>query len=59
MMNVDSNGSNQIQMANIYDITGVALLINEYVVSDGTYTFERFDPAIYLLIGKIIITYDS
>ena len=51
MITGDAIGSSQIQLANIYDIKGTALLINEYVVMDERYTFERFDPAIYLLIG--------
>ena len=51
MMIGDSIGSSQIQLANIYDIHGNALLVNEYVIVDGSYVFQRFDPAIYLLIG--------
>ena len=52
MMIGDSIGSSQIQLANIYDIHGNALLVNEYVIMDGSYLFQRFEPAIYLLIGK-------
>ena len=52
MMIGDSIGSSQIQLANIYDIQGNALLVNEYVIMDGSYLFQRFEPAIYLLIGK-------
>ena len=48
----DSIRSSQIQLANIYDIHGNALLVNEYVIMDGSYVFQRFDPAIYLLIGS-------
>ena len=51
MMIGDSIGSSQIQLANIFDIQGNALLVNEYVIMDGSYVFQRFDPAIYLLIG--------
>ena len=51
MMIGDSIGSSQIQLANIYDIHGNALLVNEYVIMDGSYLFQRFEPAIYLLIG--------
>lgn len=46
----DSNGSSEIQLANIYDIEGNALLVNEYVIANGSYLFQRFDPSIYLLI---------
>ena len=52
LMTGDSIGTSQIQLANIYDIHGNALLVNEYVVIDGNYSFQRFEPAIYLLIGK-------
>ena len=52
MMVGDSIGSSQIQLANIYDIYGNALLVNEYVIMDGSYLFQRFEPAIYLLIGR-------
>lgn len=44
--------SSQIQLANVYDVHENALLINEYVIMDGSYVFQRFDPAIYLLLGK-------
>ena len=39
-------------MISIYDIHGNALLVNEYVIMDGSYVFQRFEPAVYLLIGK-------
>ena len=55
MMIGDSIGSSQIQLANIYDIHGNALLVNEYVIMDGSYLFQRFEPAIYLLIGLALI----
>ena len=59
MMIGDSIGSSQIQLANIYDIHGNALLVNEYVIMDGSYKFQRFDPAIYLLIGTVkFISYE-
>ena len=54
MMIGDSIGSSQIQLANIYDVQGNALLVNEYVIMDGSYLFQRFEPAIYLLIGTRI-----
>ena len=54
MMIGDSIGSSQIQLANIYDIHGNALLVNEYVIMDESYLFQRFDPAIYLPIGTRI-----
>ena len=47
----DSITSSEIQLANIYDVRGTALLINEYVITDGSYLFQRFDPEIYLLLG--------
>ena len=53
MMIGDSIGSSQIQLANIFNIHGNALLVNEYVIMDGSYKFQRFDPAIYLLIGTV------
>ena len=55
MITGDSIGSSQLQLANIYDINGNALLVNEYVILDGNYLFTRFDPAIYLLIGKTFL----
>ena len=51
MLTGDSITSSEIQLANIYDIRGTALLVNEYVVTDGSYLFQRFDPDIYLLLG--------
>ena len=47
----DSITSSEIQLANIYDVRGNALLVNEYVIIDGSYLFQRFDPDIYLLLG--------
>ena len=52
MVTGDSIGSSQIQLANIYDIHGNALLINEYVVLDAGYIFQRFQSSVYLLIGS-------
>ena len=47
----DSITSSEIQLANIYDVRGTALLVNKYVIIDGSYLFQRFDPDIYLLLG--------
>ena len=52
IINTDAIDSKQIQVANIYDVEGNALLTNEYVVVDGSYIFQRFDQSIYLLIGS-------
>ena len=54
----DSITSSEIQLASIYDVRGTALLINEYVVTDGSYLFQRFDPDIYLLLGTAKIKND-
>ena len=54
----NSIGSNQVQLANIEDIYGNSLLANEYVVLDGSYVFERFEPSIYLLIGEINLNHE-
>ena len=51
IIHTDAIDSKQIQVANIYDAQGNALLINEYVIMDGSYLLQRFDPSIYLLIG--------
>ena len=58
MMIGDSIGSSQIQLANIYDIQGNALLANEYVILDARYVFQRFQSSAYLLIGSycLVIT---
>lgn len=53
IINTDAIDSKQIQVANIYDVEGNALLTNEYVVVDGSYIFQRFAQSIYLLIGLI------
>ena len=55
MITGDSIGSSQIQLANIYDIHGNALLVNEYVVLDASYVFQRFPSSIYLLIGSFYL----
>ena len=55
MITGNSIGSSQIQLANIYDIHGNALLVNEYVVLDASYVFQRFQSSIYLLIGSYYI----
>ena len=55
MITGDSAGSSQIQLASIYDVHGNALLLNEMVITDGRYLFQRFDPAIYLLIGLVFV----
>ena len=47
MITGDSMSASQIQLANIYNIKGTALLINEIVIINESYTFERFDPGIY------------
>ena len=52
MVTGDSIGSSQIQLANIYDMQGNTLLINEYVVLDASYVFQRFQSSIYLLVGS-------
>ena len=54
----DSIGSSQIQLANIYDIQGNALLANEYVILDASYVFQRFQSSVYLLVGsyRLVIT---
>ena len=53
MITGDSIGSSEIQLANIYDIQGNALLVNEYVVLDGSYVFQRFQSSIFLLKGSM------
>ena len=55
MITGDSIGSSPLQLANIYDTSGNALLVNEYVILDGNYEFKRVDPAIFLLIGKTFL----
>ena len=44
--------SNQIQLANIYDIDGNSLLLNEIVLSNQQYIFERISSSIHLLTEK-------
>ena len=44
--------SNQIQLANIYDIDGNSLLLNEIVLNDRRYIFEHVSSSIHLLTEK-------
>ena len=46
--------SNQIQLANIYDIDGNSLLLNDIVLKDRSYTFERVSSSLHLLVETSI-----
>ena len=46
--------SNQIQLANVYDIDGNSLLLNDIVLKDRSYTFERVSSSLHVLIEASI-----
>ena len=46
--------SNQIQLANVYDINGNRLLLNDIVLKDRSYTFERVSSSLHLLVETSI-----
>ena len=55
LINHESRTSNQIQLANIYDIYGNSLLLNEIVLNDRIYIFEHVSSSIHLLTEKTIM----
>ena len=52
LLNNDSTRSSQIQLANIYDLKGNRVLIDELVLMDRKYEFKKFSSDTYALIGK-------
>ena len=53
LLNNDSTRSSQIQLANIYDLKGNRVLIDELVLMDRQYEFKKFSSETYALIGKV------
>ena len=49
----ESISYSQLQLATVYDIEGSAILLNENVLMDRSYVFNRFSPSLYLLTGTI------
>ena len=58
LLNNDSTRSSQIQLANVYDLQGNNLLIDELVLMDRNYEFRRFPSSVHALIGKCLIFYE-
>ena len=52
LLNNDSTRSSQIQLANIYDLKGNRVLIDELVLMDKKYEFKKFSSDTYAMIGK-------
>ena len=55
LLNNDSTRSSQIQLANIYDLKGNRVLIDELVLMDRKYEFKKFSSDTYAMIGKLKI----
>ena len=53
----NSKSSNQIQLASIFDIHGNGLLVNEIVINDKKYIFERVSSVLYLLVEQTTSSY--
>ena len=52
--------SNQIQLANVYDINGNSLLLNEIVLNDRKYIFERISSSIHLnMLEVVLVPFDA
>ena len=52
LLNNDSTRSSQIQLANVYDLKGNRVLIDELVLMDRKYEFRKFSSDTYAMIGK-------
>ena len=53
LLNDESKRSNQnLQLANIYDLQGNNLLLDELVLMDRNYEFRKFSDTVHALIGK-------
>ena len=53
----NSKSSSQIQLASIFDIHGNGLLVNEIVMNDKKYIFERVSSVLYLLVEQTTLSY--
>ena len=47
----DLTRSSQIQLANVYDLQGNNIVVDELVFMGQKYEFDRFPPSVYALIG--------
>ena len=52
LLNNDSTRSSQIQLANVYDLQGNNLLLDELVLMDRKYEFRKFSSSVHALIGE-------
>ena len=50
----DSTRSSQIQLANVYDLQGNNIVVDELVFMGQKYEFDRFPPSVYALIGRFV-----